>query len=406
MSVEKLQSTRSAFLWTRILSTPFYVLFTLLPYILYKDEGATLLQVTTLIILKPAVSLLAPYWSVWVVKRPDRLIQNLCWANILKFIPFLLIPFIENITFLTLACSVYLVLGRGVVPAWMELLKLNIPSDSRTKVFAYGQAFDYLGIALFPLSFGWMLDSYHESWRYFFFFTALIGIISTLFLFRIPSQKVSILPETSEMADTLFKPWKLSWDLIRLKPDFGRFQLGFMWGGAGLMIFQPALPLFFTETLNLSYREMTIALAFCKGIGYAAATPWWAKMFAKVDIFRFCTWVTFLAALFPLALLMSEFNLTWLWIAFLGYGVMQAGSELSWHLSGPTFSQQADSSVYSQTNIVTQGIRGAITPYLGYCVCEYAGAQYTLVLGSILCLLATFQMGKERFLVPAESQSS
>lgn len=389
-------ATRAAFFWTRILSTPFYVLFSLLPYILYKDVGASLFQITTIIILKPAVSLIAPYWSVSIYKRPDRLISNLCWANVLKFIPFLFIPFIDRVEYITVASMVYLILGRGVIPAWMELLKRNIPGESRTKVFAYGQALDYLGIALFPLTFGWILDAYQESWRLLFFATAAIGMASTLFLLRIPSRPLEIKEALPNFTETLVKPWKQCWELIGSCPDFGRFQIGFMFGGAGLMILQPALPVFFTDTLHLSYREMTFAIAFCKGIGYAATTPFWADKFEKVSIFRFSALVTFLAALFPIALILAEYHIALLWIAFFGYGIMQAGSELSWHLSGPTFSREADSSIYSQTNVLTQGIRGAVTPYIGLCLCQLAGAPITLLAGCVLCLLATQFMARQR----------
>lgn len=392
--------TRSAFLWTRLLSTPFYVLFTLLPYILYRDVGATLLQVTTLIILRPAVSLLAPYWSVSVIKRPDRLVANLAWANVLKFLPFLFVPWVDSVVYFNLASLIYLILGRGVMPAWMEVLKLNIPSDSRTRVFAYGQAFDYLGIALFPFCFGWMLDSTPEAWRLLFFITSLLGMISTWFLMRIPALDPPAECEAIDYKAALIKPWKASWELLSQRPDFARFQYGFMLGGAGLMILQPAMPAFFSDTLHLSYKEMTFAIAFCKGIGYAAATPFWARFFEKIDIFRFCSWVTFLAAFFPLLLLFAKADTLFLWVAYLIYGVMQGGSELSWHLSGPTFSVQADSSAYSQTNILTQGIRGAVMPYLGLYLSLFFGVGAAFAASALLCLAATYVMRKETVKAP------
>lgn len=394
MIEEKLAKTRSAFLWTRLLSTPFYVLYTLLPYILYRDVGATLLQVTTVIILHPAVSLIAPYVSVWVLKRPDRLTSKLAWANLLKFFPFLFILLIDDVAYFTIASMIYLILGRGVMPAWMEILKLNIPGESRTKVFAYGQVFDYLGIAFFPLSFGWILDSYQGSWRYLFFVTALIGIFSTWFFYRIPRQTRQFKEEELSLKEAVFKPWKISWDLLKRRPDFARFQYGFMLGGAGLMVLQPAYPLFFYDTLHLSYKEMTLALAFCKGISYAAATPFWTKIFGKVDIFRFCTCVTFLAALFPLLLFLAKQDILFLWIAYITYGVMQGGSELSWHLSGPVFSPQNDSSAYSQTNILAQGVRGALMPYLGYLLCSFFGVYAAFITAIFLCLLATYTLNR------------
>lgn len=390
-----LKRTRTAFFWTRVLSTPFFVVFTLLPYILYKDLHATLFQVTTLMVLKPTVSLLAPYWSLSVHKRPDRLVANLIWANVLKFVPFLFIPFVDNLWLFIVGSMIYLILGKGVIPAWMEVLKLNIPGETRVKVFAFGQAFDYLGIALFPILLGSILDAYHEAWRWLFPLTAMLGIGSTLFLLRIPSKAFQGAAEAGRGAlATLAKPWSQSWQLLKERPDFAKFQVGFMFGGAGLMILQPAFPVFFTDTLNLSYQEMSLAIAFCKGIAFASASPFWASYFQKIDIFRFCSSVTMLAALFPLILLCAQFDIGYFYAAFLTYGIMQAGSELSWHMSGPLFSEDKDSSTFSAVNVLAQGIRGAVMPFCGLLLCTYSGAGGVFAAGSLLCLAATWQMYK------------
>lgn len=386
-----LKRTRTAFLWTRILSTPFYGLFILLPIILYKDLNEGLLAVTLLITLKPAISLFAPYWSLSIYRRPDRLRSNLIWANILKFVPFLFIPLNDSIWMFLFASLIYLVLGRGVIPAWMELLKLNIPSESRVKVFAWGQALDYLGIAVFPLGLGWALDRYELGWRYLFPLTAVIGMASTLFLLRIPKQFIRSAPH-SEPSGIILKPWRQTLELLKFRPDFAHFQLGFMLGGAGLMVLQPALPVFFTTTLNLSYQEMSYAIAFCKGIGFALTSMYWAKWFEKTNIFIFCSVVTAIAALFPMILALSQMNLMYLYAAYLLYGVMQAGSELAWHLSGPAFAKEEDSSIFSSTNILTQGLRGVFVPYIGTCLCLAYGAHSVLLLSCLLCLGATLTM--------------
>ncbi len=388
-----LKRTRTAFLWTRILSTPFYALFILLPIILYKDLNEGLFAVTLLITLKPAISLFAPYWSLSIYRRPDRLRSNLIWANILKFVPFLFIPLNDSIWMFLLASLIYLVLGRGVIPAWMELLKLNIPSESRVKVFAWGQALDYLGIALFPIALGWALDTYALGWRYLFPMTALLGMASTLFLLRIPKQFLTENPPV-DAPGIILKPWQQTLELLKIRPDFAHFQLGFMLGGAGLMIIQPALPVFFTTTLNLSYQEMSYAIAFCKGIGFALTSMYWAKWFEKTNIFIFCSVVTALAAIFPMILALSQWDLIYLYVAYLLYGVMQAGSELAWHLSGPAFAKEEDSSIYSSTNILTQGLRGVFVPYIGTLMCLTYGAHSVLVLSAALCVFAAITMSR------------
>ena len=80
-------------------------------------------------------------------------------------------------------------------------------------------------------------------------------------------------------------------------------------------------------------------MAACKGIGFAIASPFWKRWLPTQQFFKPVALVTFLASLaFPLMLLAAHLHISWVYIAYLGYGIMQAGSELYWHLTGPIFS--------------------------------------------------------------------
>lgn len=391
-----LKQTRSAFVWTRLLNIPFWVIFNMLPFILYKDFHATPFQVAVIIALKPLASLFSPYWSLAVNKRQDKLVWNLILGNLLKFTPFLFFLWIQNAWLMVFCYGFYMILARGVMPAWMEIIKLNIKRIEREKVFSYVSAIDYICSGILPLAFGWVLDDYPQSWRWIFVFSASLGILSTLILLRIPLPYVQEIPVSwnfsGSLLNKILEPWTESWKLLKKRPDFRCFQIGFMWGGAGLMMMQSAIPMFFVDKLELSYAEMLLALSICKGIGFALTSPFWVKFFNKVNIFFFSSWVTVLAALFPLILLgASSQNLMWLYIAYVSYGVMQAGSELSWHMSGPVFSMEENSSIYSGTNVLTIGLRGFV-PFLGTLLCVWIGADIVLLSGAFFCLIATERM--------------
>ncbi|MBP9841683.1 MAG: MFS transporter [Simkaniaceae bacterium] len=378
--------TKTAFLSTRILSAPFWGMFHMLPFILYKDLGAGALPITLLITLKPMVALLAPYWSARLHNQQERLLPNLISANILKYLPFLLTPYFTNPYLLVLSSALFMVLVRGVIPAWMEVLKRNIEKEKQSHLFALGSALDYLAMALLPLAFGFLLDAYPGLWRWIFFWTALLGIFSTLFLTRIPSPP----PSQPSTPLTLLKPWKQTLLLLKKRPDFTRFQIGFMLGGSGLMLMQPALPQFFVDSLHLSYTKMFTALVFCKSMGYAASSPLWAHLYNKINIFTFSASVTLLATLFPFFLIGAIFHPSYLYLGYIAYGIMQGGSEMSWNLSGPHFSQNEDSSSYSQTNVLSVGIRGALIPPLGALLYSLTGSAPLVILGgAFLCSLAT-----------------
>jgi hypothetical protein len=40
---------------------------------------------------------------------------------------------------------------------------------------------------------------------------------------------------------------------------------------------------------------------------------------------------------------------------------MQAGSDLSWHISGPVFSKEKESTLFSGTYVLAVGISGMVT---------------------------------------------
>jgi hypothetical protein len=390
-----IKRTRAAFLWTNLLGMPFWAIYTLLLFILYKDLHATPLQITLFIILRPLVSIFSLYWSAYVNKRRDRLLGNLIWAGLLGPLPFLFFPVVSNPWYFIFASAIYMTLVRGVFPAWMEILKLNLPEGLRQQSVAFGTTLSYVGGGILSLLIGWLMDDYLEIWRWIFPITALMSMMATTFQLRIP------IPESVEKREVvaalpwkeqLLLPWKNVWELLATKQDFRRFHFGYMLGGFGLVVIQPALPIFFIDTLHLSYTELTMAITLCKGIAFALTSPLWAKLLRTVNIFQFCTRVALLAGIFPLLLISAQLHIVWVFVAYLLYGVMQSGSELSWHLSGPIFSKGEDSSSYSSVNLAVVGLRGCIAPLLGGLLVGFISPLAVLLVGACFSLYASSRM--------------
>ncbi|MDJ0651938.1 MAG: MFS transporter [Simkaniaceae bacterium] len=385
-------STVVAYVISRVLSGPFWGLFYLFPMILHKDLHATSFQVATLIAIKPVASLFSPYWSQRVHAMRERLISNLILGNILKFSLFLFFPFIDSPWFYIFAVGFHMFLCRGMIPAWMEVLKLKVPKESRSKICAIGSIIDYLGVALLPLFVGGILDNIAESWRILFPVAAVFGMLSTwpIKKIKIPLVDKQKLPTTERKIAHLIDPWKSSWKLLRKRLDFAKFQWGFFLGGAGLMIIQPVLPIYFNHVLHLSYSDVLTAVAALKGIGFVLSSPLWVKFFNRSRIFVLCSVVTLAAAVFPLLLLFAYSSSSIIYIAYIAYGVMQGGSELSWKMSGPIFSREEDSAPYSSVNVLAVGVRGIIFPYLGsFLFLKSENPTFVLLCGMSLCLSAT-----------------
>lgn len=387
--MERMKETKIAFLWTWILNTPFWALFGMLPFILYKDLHATPFQIAAMVTLKPTVSLFSLYWSSWINKRKDRLVLNVFWGTILGHLPFLFFPFIDSPWYFVGAFGFYMLMARGTLPAWMEILKLNVPKGNREGIFALASAFEYVGAGLFPFVMGALLDGYAQSWRWIFPLVSLVAIGAVLLQRKIP---IAVEERPAGTPFSLLSPWKQAWQLLRSRTDFSMMQVGFMMGGSGLMIIQPVLPMFCMDSLHLSYTELAIAITLCKGVGFAVTSPLWSRWLNRTDFYSFLACVTGVAMLFPIGLFLAQAHLAWLYVAFVLYGVMQAGSELGWNLSGPIFAKQEDSSPFSSVNVLTVGLRGSLVPPLGSLLGLYGGTHPVMVAGALLCLLATVSM--------------
>jgi len=385
------EKTQSAYVFTRLLDTPFWGLYNLLPIILFKNLGATPYQLGILIALKPLVSLLSSYWATRVQSNPHQIISSILLGRLLAYLPFLFFPFVDSIWYFIFSFGFYMFLQVGMAPAWMELLKQNLPAEKRDKIFSYTQIFGYLGGGLMPFLLGWILDEWTQSWRWMFPLAALVGWAAYFWQKSILLREIPKEPEAKK-PHPLLHPWKNAWELLKRRPDFANFQLGFMLIGSGLMIIQPTLPIFFVEKLNLTFTEMGVAITLCKGIGFACSSSIWVRMMKKVNIFHFGAVIAALAVIFPLFLVAAQLQLIWLYVAYLLYGCMQSGNELSWNLSGPIFAQNENSSPFSTVNVIAVGVRGIFVPLIGAYLLAQFGALTVIIVSGMLCLLASVRM--------------
>lgn len=384
--------TSWAYACTRILDTPFWGIFNMLPIILYKDLHASPVQLALIVALKPLTAIFSSYWSTWIHSHRKKIVPKIVLARLLALLPFLF-PFSDSPWYFIAAFGLYMMVAYGTAPTWMELLKQNVPQFKREKLFSYTQTFGYLGGGLLPFALGGVLDSNQEAWRWLFPITVLLSLGASLFQMRILLKENAELPmQHPKYSGHLLHPWKKAWNVLKQHPDFLKYQIGFMLIGSGLMIMQPALPIYFIDTLQLSYTEMAVALTLCKGIGFACGSPLWSRLINQIDIFRFSSCITALACFFPLALILTQYQLSWLYFGYLLYGFMQSGNELAWNMSGPIFSGEKNSTTFSNINMMAIGVRGAFIPALGGLFITAWGSTAVMVLGGGLCLAATLHL--------------
>lgn len=385
-------TTKQALIWTNVLNEPLDVLFhALSAAILIRDLHASFVQIAVYTMCKPLVALFSLYWSIYLQQRPHRLIKSILITGFLSRLPFLFVPFITNPWLFILCTSSYMTLSRGGMPSWMEVLKKNLPSDVRTKTFSWSSSVSYVEGIIIGISFGFLLDIAPMAWKLLFPITAIIGMTSLCVQAKIPESSTQVEARApASCTDQLLAPWKTTYTLLKTRSDFRFFQLGFMCAGAGLMIIAPVIPIFLVQYLHLSFTEIATANTIAKGLGFAIASPFWSQLLHRQGIIFTSAWVFASVAVYPILLIFGIFDISFVYIALLWYGVAQAGSHLSWHLSGAFFAKGEPSQSFSDVNVLAVGVRGAVMPPLGGALCTLVGPMAVFVICAMLCVTPAY----------------
>src|SRR3990167_6766115 len=337
--------TGRALMWTNLLNEPLFTLYGFLAFILYKDLGASPFQIALMAMLKPVITILSFYWSSGLGGR-KKLKPNVLWAGFFMRAPFLLCPWIDSSWYVIASAVNYMFFYRAGQPAWLEILRKNI-GKGRERAFSVSAGLGYVeGVAL-SLGMGALLDQDPTVWRGLLCGAAILGFLSLMIQSRIEVDEGDGGEEEIGLREKLVRPWRDSWQLIRKRPDFAKFQWGFMICGFGVMLIQPALPLFAVDSLGISYLEMAAAVSIAKGLGFAFSSGFWGRWMERESILKVSSAVFLTFALFPLILCLSVWGAFWLYVAYFWYGVGQGGSHLVWNMFGPIFAGKEESSRYS-----------------------------------------------------------
>lgn len=372
------------FITSRLLASPLEVLFTLLIFILNKNLEVLPLQLTLVATIKPVSSLFSFYISSIIFDNPHRMRTYLFLNILIGSLPCLLFPFTDNVWFYIASYALFLITNRAASPAWMEVLKNNTDTLTIAKTVSYGNSiFYFMSIVLAPII-GFLMDEAPHLWRYIFLSLALLKMINMTLIFAIkPDMKIQI-------RKPFIEPLKRGWLLLKEKPSFSHYLFLYCIGGMGIIGTQSILPLYFKDTLNLSYTELALAFSCFKGLSFLLSSSSWVKYTQNHSLYRLNSFANIFTVIYFVLILLAGFETSLLYLAYISYGVMLAGCELSKELSGPYFSGTDDSTIYSSLNLALGGIRGCIFPVVGSLLYAYTGPTVIFTTAASLCLAGSF----------------
>lgn len=392
ISVES--KTTRALVWMSVANEPFVVLYALIPFIMRKDLHASILQLSIFASLRPILSIFSFYWSANLTSQKHRLRSNLIGAWALARLPFLFVPWFDNPWYIVLACSIYELLNRSGNPALMEILKLNLQKNSREQIYSWCFVVSFLESILLGFIVSSVFENHLLPWQIFLGVTSMISLSSIFLQSKIPipitKPDFSIPPQ--KIGERIFGPWKDAFSLLKSDRSFFRMQCGFMFGGIGLMLTAPILPLFCVDILSLSHSRITAAKSILMGLGVAISSHFWKQMLSKGKIDSLLRNVLIGFSLYLFLLYFSQSFLFLFYWSFILYGFSQAGSHLLWNLSGPIFSGREESSQFSRVNILMVGLRGSIIPATGGILCKLTAPSFVILCGAMICVSGILYM--------------
>ena len=392
-------------LWSSLLSEPLFTIYGLIAFILYKDLGASVFQIGLMTMLKPVVTILSFYWSAGL-GRGKKLKSNVLWAGFFMRAPFLLCPWVDSVWFLIGAAVNYTFFYRAGLPAWLEMIKRNMEEGKRGRIFSIVTGITYGEGVLLALAMGYVLDHNPQMWKMLFCGAALIGLVVLWIQSRVEVEERVEVKQSLSLKELIVRPWQDSYRLIRGDVSFSRFQWGFMICGLGIMLIQPAIPIFAVDDLGVSYVELAGAVSIAKGLGFSLSSFFWAKWIDRANLFRLSSVVFLSVSLFPILLSCSVWGLAWFYLAYFWYGVGQGGSHLVWNMSGPMFSGKEDSFRYTGVNVVLAGLRGAVGPSLGGYLAFLWSPIAVFWIGGLLCFYSGTRLLQSKFAREKEKLSS
>ena len=132
-------------------------------------------------------------------------------------------------------------------------------------------------------------------------------------------------------------------------------------------MYVPLLILVLSEQLNQSAFVQVMLSSSVPLICAALTVRLWANVIASTHIVNFRAYHSWLMALSMLVIAMGtiKFEMDFVWLGSIMFGIGLAGGRLGWNLGHNDFSNKSDSADYMALHVTLTGIRGLIMPLIG-----------------------------------------
>jgi MFS family permease len=360
-----------------------------------KSLHASPLMITLFTMIMPVTSITALWWGRLLEGRDQRkilliggIVGNLSIMSCfyLKSMPHLMISFLIYFMFLSI-----------LMTSQNRILQQHIKPGSRGSTFGLSNSIRMgLSAILFFVAGVWM-DKHTTGYQEVYLITGILGILSVLFVSSIPTK-----PKSKEKKRVSLKfitsPFVDAVKLLKMRPDFFRFEIAFMLYGIAFMMTLPVVPIFLVDVLQLDYTVIGITRGALTQLIMLPSVFIFGKLFDRMTPHSISTIVFGMLVFFPILLIMASLfegstATIFLYSAFLVFGAAMGGVLITWNMASVRFTREdEDAGVYQAVHIAATGVRGSFAPLLSLLTMTLFGPIAALVAASFFWLLSSILM--------------
>ncbi len=359
--------------------------------ILRKTLKATPEQITLLTMILSFSMLVSLFWGEQMRSKPKR--GYFLVAGMISRGSFLLMLFVkDNPYHYLIVQSIFMLSASVMIPVMNTIWQNNYTDRVRGRLYGFGVTIQTIMVILVSFATGRLLDVNDNWFRIIFAIAGIAGFIEMGIWSQLKIEgEVELKNQVKRPHRSIKRIFSESMRILKLNPEFMRFEGSFMLYGFAFMCIIPVIPIYLVDNLNLSYSDASMAKVTIANVGLLLS-PLFGYILDKMTPMRFVMIACLFLAMFPIFLIAASKHLILVYVAFGFWGVGMAMINLAWNLSSIFFAGKDEAAPLQGAHASLVGIRGLLGPVLGYLIMRFFNINAVFVLSSGLFLAGAIGM--------------
>lgn len=358
--------------------------------ILRKTLKASSEQITLLTMILSFSMLISLFWGEQMRSKPKR--GYFLVAGMISRGSFLLMLFVKQPYQYLIVQSIFMLSASVMIPVMNTIWQNNYTDRVRGRLYGIGITIQTVMVIMVSFATGRLLDVNADWFRIIFAIAGIAGFIEMGIWSQLKIEgEVELVNQVKRPHRSIQRIFSESMRILKLNPEFMRFEGSFMLYGFAFMCIIPVIPIYLVDNLNLSYTDATMAKVTIANVGLLLS-PLFGYILDKMTPMRFVMIACLFLAMFPIFLIAASKHLILVYVAFGFWGVGMAMINLAWNLSSIFFAGKDEAAPLQGAHASLVGIRGLLGPVLGYLIMRFFSINAVFILSSGLFIAGAIGM--------------